>query len=255
MARFWECRGWRRKYCRGGCFCVVSGYLQLAAIGVIMGVYFLQPGFGGLDDLTTDSIWRVIQWLPSYWFLALYQQLNGSLHPALEPLARRAWIGLAGVVCVAAVAYTLSYWRTLRKIVEEPDIGPGSPRFELVAAIRDPGSDRDRTIQRAHAGAQQAASPDSGVLSGNRSRHHQPHAERISGRAEQSMARGEHAAVGRKHHDDGAGRGGDAGGVRPAAGSAGQLDFPRDWNAGWFGNSGRQPACAAFARRWRRCGW
>ncbi len=39
-------------------FLRVSGYLQLAAIGVIMGVYFLQPGFGGLDDLAFDSIWR-----------------------------------------------------------------------------------------------------------------------------------------------------------------------------------------------------
>jgi CubicO group peptidase (beta-lactamase class C family) len=110
-------------------FLRLSGYLQLSAIGVIMGVYFLQPGFGGLDDLTVGSIWRVIQWLPSYWFLALYQQLNGSLHPALEPLARRAWMGLAAVVCVATVTYTLSYWRTLRKIVEEPDIGPGSARL------------------------------------------------------------------------------------------------------------------------------
>jgi hypothetical protein len=110
-------------------FLRLSGYLQLTAFCVIMGVYFLQPGFGGLDDLTAGSIWRVVQWLPSYWFLALYQQLNGSLHPALEPLARRAWIGLAGVVSVAAVAYSLSYWRTLRKIVEEPDITPGSRHF------------------------------------------------------------------------------------------------------------------------------
>ena len=52
----------------------------------------------GLNDLTGASVWRVIQWLPSYWFLALYQQVNGSMHPALEPLARRAWIGLALVV-------------------------------------------------------------------------------------------------------------------------------------------------------------
>ncbi len=110
-------------------FLRLSGYLQLAAICLIMGVYFLQPGFGGLDDLTTDSIWRAIHWLPSYWFLGLYEQLNGSLHPALEPLARRAWMGLAAVVCVAAATYTLSYWRTLRKIVEEPDIMPGSRRF------------------------------------------------------------------------------------------------------------------------------
>ena len=72
------------------------------------------------------------------------------MHPALEPLARRAWMGLAGVVCGAAAVYALSYWRTLRKIVEEPDIAPGSPRFGLVAAIRDPASDRDRAIQRTH---------------------------------------------------------------------------------------------------------
>ncbi len=110
-------------------FLRLSGYLQLGAICLIVGVYFLQPGFGGLDDLTIGSIGRVIQWLPSYCFLALYQQLNGSMHPALEPMARRAWIGLAGVVCGTAVVYTFSYWRTMRKIVEEPEIGPGSPRF------------------------------------------------------------------------------------------------------------------------------
>jgi CubicO group peptidase (beta-lactamase class C family) len=110
-------------------FLRLSGHLQLTAFGVIVVVYFLQPGLGGLDDIAVGSIWRVIQWLPSYWFLGLYQQLNGSMHPALEPLARRAWMGLAGVVCVATVAYTLSYWRTLRKIVEEPDIVPGSPRW------------------------------------------------------------------------------------------------------------------------------
>ena len=110
-------------------FLRLSGYLQMTAFCLIVGVYFLQPGFGGLDDLSINSMARVIQWLPSYWFLALYQQLNGSLHPALEPLAQRAWMGLVGVVSGAAVVYTLSYWRTLRKIVEEPDIVPGALRL------------------------------------------------------------------------------------------------------------------------------
>jgi CubicO group peptidase (beta-lactamase class C family) len=110
-------------------FLRLSGYLQMAAFCLIVGVYFLQPGFGGLDDLTIGSIGRLIQWLPSYWFLALYQQLNGSMHPALEPMARRAWIGLAGVACGAAAVYAFSYWRTLRKIVEDPDIVPGSHRL------------------------------------------------------------------------------------------------------------------------------
>ncbi len=110
-------------------FLRLSGYLQLAAFGLIMGVYFLQPGFGELNDLMTGSTGRVNQWLPSYCFLALYQQLNGSMHPALEPLARRAWMGLAVVVCGAAVVYTFSYWRMLRQIAEEPDIAAGAFRL------------------------------------------------------------------------------------------------------------------------------
>lgn len=109
-------------------FLRISGYLQIVVVGVIIGVYFLQPGLGGLDDLAAGSIFRLIQWLPSYWFLAFYQQLNGSMHPALAPLAHRAWIGLATVGCGTAAVYTLSYWRTLRKIVEDPDITPGVVR-------------------------------------------------------------------------------------------------------------------------------
>jgi len=110
-------------------FLRVSGYLQMLAFCVIVGVYFLQPGFGGFEGLTVGSIAHVVQWLPSYWFLALYQQLNGSMHPALAPLAQRAWIGLAAVISLAGLVYAFSYWRTLRKIVEEPDIVPGALRL------------------------------------------------------------------------------------------------------------------------------
>jgi hypothetical protein len=63
-------------------------------------------------------------WSPSYWFLGLFQQLNGS--PALAPLAMRAWAGLAIAIGATAAAYALSYFRTLRRIAEEPDIVPGS---------------------------------------------------------------------------------------------------------------------------------
>jgi hypothetical protein len=51
------------------------------------------------------------------------------MHPALEPLARRVWMALAVVMCLTPVVYTLSYWRTLRLIVEQPDIVPGSRRW------------------------------------------------------------------------------------------------------------------------------
>jgi CubicO group peptidase (beta-lactamase class C family) len=106
-------------------FLQVSGILQLTLIALFLSLYFLQPGFGGLDDLTIGSMGRIVQWLPSYCFLALYQQLNGTMHPALGPMALRAWMGLAFVACLTVVVYTLSYWQTLRKIMEEPDISPG----------------------------------------------------------------------------------------------------------------------------------
>ena len=120
-----------------------SGYLQLAAIFLILGVYFLQPGLGGLDDLASGSIFRVIQFLPSYWFLGLYQQLNGSMHPLLEPLAQRAWIALGSVLCLTPVIYGLSYWRTIRKIVEEPDILSGARRSSWLPSF---GSRRQTAI-------------------------------------------------------------------------------------------------------------
>jgi len=63
---------------------------------------------------------------PTYWFLGLFQELNGS--PALAPLATRAWIGLAVAFSATALAYSLSYLRTMQKIVEAPDIVSGSRR-------------------------------------------------------------------------------------------------------------------------------
>ena len=128
-------------------FLRLSGYLQLAAICVIVGVYFLQPGFGGLDDLTIGSIWRAIQWLPSYWFLALYQQLNGSLHPALEPLARRAWIGLAAWCAARPWSTRFPIGVRCARSWRNPISCPARAALQLVAPIREPASDRDRAIQ------------------------------------------------------------------------------------------------------------
>ncbi len=113
-------------------FLHASSFLQLAAFCVILCVYFLQPLLAAPNPFDIHSS-GLPGWSPSYWFLGLFQQLNGS--PALAPLAARAWIGLASAAGATAVAYTLSYVRSLRKIVEEPDIPPGSryvnwlPRF------------------------------------------------------------------------------------------------------------------------------
>ena len=116
-------------------FLRASAFLQMAALCLFVTVYFLQPSLTTPQALIAARNQRSLAWLPSYWFLGLFQALNGSMHPALAPLARRACAGLLIAGIGAASAFLLSYFRTLRKIVEEPDIAPGSrgvnwwPRF------------------------------------------------------------------------------------------------------------------------------
>jgi hypothetical protein len=107
-------------------FLRASSFLQLGILGLLIAVYFLQPLAVETGSLTAAQHTGRLSWSPSYWFLGLFHQLCGS--PTLIVLARRAWAGLAAVTGVTTIVYTLSYWRTLRKIVEEPDIQPGVRR-------------------------------------------------------------------------------------------------------------------------------
>jgi hypothetical protein len=107
-------------------FLRASGLLQLGAFCLFVCIYFLQPSLATPAALTAHRNQHILAWLPSYWFLGLFQQFNGSMHPAAAPLALRAWIALAGVGLGSAATYTLSYVGTLRKIVEQPDILPAS---------------------------------------------------------------------------------------------------------------------------------
>jgi hypothetical protein len=109
-------------------FLRVSGFLQIAAFCGTLTVYFLQPPLATPAALQAPQNQSFLSSLPSYWFLGLFQQLNGSPHPAVEPLVRRAWTGLLVALFGAAAAFGLSYFRTIRRIVDEPDIVPRSGR-------------------------------------------------------------------------------------------------------------------------------
>lgn len=116
-----------------------SSFLQLAAFTLLLGVYFLEPAFADARALGAPENQRALAWLPSYWFTGLLSELSGVFplesHAVMEPLARRAWVGLGIAMLVGGGVLLLSYFRTLRKIVEEPDLAPGSrggmwlPRF------------------------------------------------------------------------------------------------------------------------------
>jgi len=105
-------------------FLRLSAVLQALAFCVLLTVYFLGPSLNSPAALSAPQNQRVLQWLPAYWFLGLFNQLNGTMHPGLAPLAHRAWIALGASASGAIAAVLLAYFRTLPKIVQQPDILP-----------------------------------------------------------------------------------------------------------------------------------
>lgn len=110
-------------------FLRVSAFLQMAAFCLFVSVYFLQPSLTTPQALSAEQNQHLLAWLPTYWFLGLLQTLTGHTHSSLASLAQRAITGSAIAAFGAGTAFLLSYFRTLRKIVEEPDIVPGSNRL------------------------------------------------------------------------------------------------------------------------------
>jgi hypothetical protein len=107
-------------------FLRLSALLQAGAFFLFFGVYILEPSLETPQALAAPENQRLLACLPSYWFLGLFQQLNGSMLPEFAPLAQRAWAGLAVAVSGGVASVLLAYFRTMGKVVEEPDIVPGA---------------------------------------------------------------------------------------------------------------------------------
>lgn len=116
-------------------FLALSAFLQITAFGLVLGIYFLQPSITTAAAMAAPQNHWILTWSPSFWFFALFNQLNGSLPSQFRWLAARAWVSLLLVVAGASTSMLLCYFRTMRKTVEEPDLIPGtrgghwSPRF------------------------------------------------------------------------------------------------------------------------------
>jgi hypothetical protein len=106
-------------------FLRASSLLQVIAFTTLFTGYLLEPSLESIPALTNISNQRLLDCLPSYWLLGLFQQLNGTMRPAFAPLAERAWIALA-IAFISAVALLLLAWvLKLRRVIEQPDIVPG----------------------------------------------------------------------------------------------------------------------------------
>jgi hypothetical protein len=106
-----------------------SAFLQVILFCLFVATYFLEPSLESPRALAAPDNQRMLACLPEYWFLGFFQQLNGSMHPTMIPLARRAWFALATALFGSGAIVLLAYFRVMRKVVEEPDILPSSRRF------------------------------------------------------------------------------------------------------------------------------
>lgn len=107
-------------------FLRASAILQMSVFCLLICVYVLQPNLTTPVALSAAKNQEALTWLPSYWFLAVFQHLNSSMHPVMAPFAVKAWAGLAIVVTGSCILYFLSYVRIIRQTVEMPDIVPAS---------------------------------------------------------------------------------------------------------------------------------
>jgi hypothetical protein len=107
-------------------FLRVSALLQVLTFCLFLTTYVLEPSLESVAARTNPANQHLLAYLPTYWFLGLFQQLNGSMDSSFQPLARHAWIGLTITVLGTAATILLAYFRTLRQIIEQPDILPGS---------------------------------------------------------------------------------------------------------------------------------
>jgi hypothetical protein len=107
-------------------FLHLSSFLQAALLCLLLTAYFLGPSFNSPAALGAPQNQRMLQWLPAYWFLGLFNQLNGSMRPELVPLTHRAWLALGIASLGSLAALLLSYFRMLPRIVEQPDILPAT---------------------------------------------------------------------------------------------------------------------------------
>jgi hypothetical protein len=103
-------------------FLRISALLQVAACCLLVGWYFLEPS---LESLQKTAL---LGWLPAYWFLGLFQQLNGSMSGEFVLLAHRAGLGVAVALCAALGVLLAAYFRTLPKLISQPDLLPSARR-------------------------------------------------------------------------------------------------------------------------------
>ena len=117
-------------------FLRVSSYLQLGIFFIVLTVFFLKPPLATPQGLSAPENQGWIRWLPSFWFLGLFQELNGGANSLFEPLAVRAGLAIAISIAAALGVVASAYRWNLQRLLQEPEITP-AVRFRPITTALD----------------------------------------------------------------------------------------------------------------------
>ncbi|MBV9761781.1 MAG: hypothetical protein JO340_14565 [Acidobacteriaceae bacterium] len=102
--------------------------LVIALLGEFLSNLFLQLFSGRVPNLR-DAYTR---WLPSYWFLAIYEKVLGLANARMHSLAQEALAALAAAIVIAVLAYALCYRRHFLRLSESLDlVGPATRAMRI----------------------------------------------------------------------------------------------------------------------------
>jgi hypothetical protein len=123
----------------------MRGLMLLALIALLL-TGFAGPNLFRYLQRYPDSPAR---YLPSLWYLALYQAIQHRSTPLVAKLAGYAWTGLAAVVSLMAATYTLSYRRRFAGVLEGRNRPSGQRTIRAVLALLDAFAPRAAGFRRA----------------------------------------------------------------------------------------------------------
>lgn len=105
----------------------VSTAVQLISIILLATLLFGTPQIGSHVANSAGNAVPSFQWLPTVWFLGLYQTILGTADPGFHALAVRAGEALGTAVAASLFFYAACYWRHFHRIPEMVESAPTGP--------------------------------------------------------------------------------------------------------------------------------
>src|SRR5262249_26604401 len=130
-------------------FRAVSSWLRGAILLAFVALLFSALAGPNLFRYLERHPESAARYLPSAWFLALYQVLQDRATPLLESLAGRVAPGMAAVFAVTVAAYAVGYRRRFAAVLESGKRPSRRHLLRLVLAVLDAFAPRRAGFGRA----------------------------------------------------------------------------------------------------------